>query len=275
MKLALSTLGCPQWDLATICARAKTFGYDGIDFRGLQEALDITTLPAFARDGAATRRQIADAGLEVSGIASSIRLCAAEKRAENLEEARRTIPVATALGCRNIRVFGGGEIAKHGRAACAAAGRDCLGAILDLPGARELRWLFETHDHWIQSADCRLLLDSIADPAFGALWDMGLTGMEEAETPAAVHAALGARIGAAHVKDAVRDPGSPKAVMGRWRYVPPGEGILPLAESIGLLHHAGFTGYLIFEHEKRWHPELPEPEVVFPAFVRWARPLLQ
>lgn len=28
---------------------------------------------------------------------------------------------------------------------------------------------------------------------------------------------------------------------------------------------------LQFEHEKCWHPELAEPEDIFPAFVKWVR----
>jgi hypothetical protein len=30
----------------------------------------------------------------------------------------------------------------------------------------------------------------------------------------------------------------------------------------------------MFEHEKRWHPELEDPAIIFPQFVGWARPLI-
>jgi sugar phosphate isomerase/epimerase len=54
-----------------------------------------------------------------------------------------------------------------------------------------------------------------------------------------------------------------------WRYVFPGQGQLPLAEAIQLLKANGYDGWLVFEHEKRWHPILPEPEAAFPAFAQW------
>jgi len=57
-----------------------------------------------------------------------------------------------------------------------------------------------------------------------------------------------------------------------WHYVAPGTGELPLAESIHLLKENGYDGWLLFEHEKRWHPNLPEPEEIFPQFVAWVRP---
>ena len=73
MKISFSTLGCPEWDLDTICRRGREYGYEGVDFRGLQETMDVTLLPAFTSGVAQTRRQLADAGMEVSGISSSAR----------------------------------------------------------------------------------------------------------------------------------------------------------------------------------------------------------
>jgi len=34
VKLAFTTLGCPDWDLDTIISKAAEFGFDGVDFRG-------------------------------------------------------------------------------------------------------------------------------------------------------------------------------------------------------------------------------------------------
>lgn len=89
MKISLMTLGCPRWDLDTICERGREYGFDGIDFRGLLNEIDITVLPEFTADVDATMCKIADAGLEVSGIASSINVCVPEARERNLEEAKR------------------------------------------------------------------------------------------------------------------------------------------------------------------------------------------
>jgi len=276
MKLSFMTLGSPTWDLPTICARGQEFGFDGVDFRGYLDSIDITTRPEFTTGVTDTRRMLADAGLAVSGVSSSITVCVPERRAANLEEARRTIGVANALGAANIRIFGGGDLEAHSRVELAQIGCDCIADILNLDGARQLHWLFETHDQWIKAQDCKLLLDAIPDPAFGALWDMGHTYRVGEELPADTFAALGGRVGYAHVKDAVYEPAHPQAMGDGWRYVIPGTGQLPLAESIGLLKASGYGaagGWLLFEHEKRWHPELLEPEVIFPAFIHWARSL--
>jgi sugar phosphate isomerase/epimerase len=275
MKLAFTTLACPKWDLKTVCAKAREYGYDGIDFRGLQETLDITTLPAFTSQIAETRKIIADAGIETCGVSTSINVCDAKKLEANLAEAKRTIPVALGLGAKNIRIFGGGDVATLGKEGAAKIGRECIGQILGLPGARQLNWLFETHDNWISGADCRLLLDAIPDPAFGALWDIGHTPRVGGETPEQTYAAIGKRVRYTHIKDAIYDKSHPQAMSDGWRYVACGEGTVPLAEAIALLQQGGYTGYLVFEHEKKWHPELPEPEAILPKFTAWARRVLR
>ena len=274
MKISFTSLGCPEWDLDTVITKGSAYGYDGVDFRGIQNEIDITKLPAFTSGVAETRRKLKQAGLGVSGISSSITVCVAEKREANVEEAKRTIAVAHDLGCTNVRVFGGGDLARHTREELAKIGRAGVESLLALDGASSLRWLFETHDNWIKSTDCRLLLDHISNPAFGALWDIGHTPRVGGETPQETWAAIGPRVGYTHVKDASYDAKHPLAMQDGWRYVPPGTGQLPLAEAIALLKKNGYTGWLMFEHEKRWHPELPEPDVVFPVFVKWIRPLI-
>lgn len=274
MKLAFTTLGCPDWDLQTICQKGKDYGFDGIDFRGLKEDLDITKVPAFTTELAATKAKLAEAGLVVSGISSSISLCDASLHIQNIEEAKRALSVALALGVPYIRVFGKGELQRHTRTELASIGQRTMEEILALERAEDVYWVFETHDHWIRSHDCQLLLERIPAPAFGVLWDMGHTTRVGQETAAQTLDTLGDRILYVHVKDALYAPDHPHAMADGWRYVAPGAGQLPLAEAIHLLQSRGYDGWLVFEHEKRWHRELPEPEEIFPQFIEWIRAVI-
>src|ERR1044071_5484379 len=94
MKIAFMTLGCPNWDLDTIIACGREYGFDGVDFRGYLNEIDITKLPMFTSGAAETRQKLDDAGLAVSCISSSIKVCDANARQANIDEARRTIDVA-------------------------------------------------------------------------------------------------------------------------------------------------------------------------------------
>lgn len=274
MKISFMTLGCPNWTLDDICSKGASYGFDAVDFRGLGPEIDVTKLPAFTTGVEATKRQLEGAGLAVSGISSSLAICNPERREANLEEARRTVPVALALGAPNIRVFGGNYPEGITRAQAADCGAAVMEEILKIDGAEKLNWLFETHDEWIKGEQARMLIDRVSHPAFGVLWDTGHTYRVTKETPAQTYAAVGKWVRYAHIKDAAYEPSHPNAMKDGWRYVIPGTGQLPLAESITLLKSNGFSGYLLCEHEKRWHPDLVEPEVIFPAFVKWVKPLI-
>ena len=50
----------------------------------------------------------------------------------------------------------------------------------------------------------------------------------------------------------------------RWRCV---AGTLPIEECVQTLHRHGYEGYLAFEWEKKWAPEIPEPEEAFPRYA--------
>ena len=65
----------------------------------------------------------------------------------------------------------------------------------------------------------------------------------------------------AQVKDARR------TADGEWRLVLLGAGEVPVAEMLGLLLAAGYPHWISVEWEKRWHPEIEEPEVALPQHL--------
>lgn len=262
MKLSTSTLGCPDWDLDTILANCKAYGYDAIDFRGLQADLDITKSEAFTTGLSETRKKIADSGLAVSGISSSLTVCDKAKREANLEEARRTIPLALELNVPHVRIFGGGDPKETSLQDLAAYGAEVIHEVLQLDGARELRWCMETHDRWSLGAELMRIMRLVDDPAVGVLWDT-LHTIRHGETPEESAKLFGGRLYYTHFKDAVPEE--------EWRLVSLGDGNVDIAGAVSVLKAAGYDGYLTLEHEKRWHPIIDPPEVAFPTAVKWFR----
>jgi sugar phosphate isomerase/epimerase len=70
-----------------------------------------------------------------------------------------------------------------------------------------------------------------------------------------------------HVKDS-RPAGAAR------RYVLTGDGDVPVRRQFDTLARLGYRGYDSFEWEKRWHPEIEEPEVALAHFARVAREYL-
>jgi sugar phosphate isomerase/epimerase len=52
-----------------------------------------------------------------------------------------------------------------------------------------------------------------------------------------------------------------------------GDGELPIAKLYAALKSIGYDGWFTLEWEKRWHPEIEEPEVAIPAFAKFIRAL--
>ena len=74
----------------------------------------------------------------------------------------------------------------------------------------------------------------------------------------------------AHIKDSVPFDRRGK---DNYRYTLLGEGDIPLREAMSCLRSGDYDGYLTVEWEKRWYPELAEPELAFPQHAAKLREL--
>jgi sugar phosphate isomerase/epimerase len=267
MKLAFTTLGCPDWDIDTIIHRAREYGYQGVDFRGYRGAMDIPALPEFSTHLNVTAARFRDAGLEVPGFSSSARIFAAP--AEALEEIRAYAAICPAFGAQFIRVFGGALGATPRDAAVQQAARTLreAAAIAVDAGATIV---LETHDDWIAAQDVAAVLEHADAANAGALWDVHNPYRMRGEAPDDTWRILGRWIKYTHVKDSRRAPESASG----YELCLTGAGDIPLAAIVAVLKHGRYSGYLTFEWEKRWHPELPPPEEAFPGYVACMRGLL-
>lgn len=268
MKLAFTTLGCHEWDVETIAARAREYGFDGVDFRGYRGEMDVWKLPEFSRRADETASRFADAGLEVPCFSSSAKLCAPGEHANQAveTEVRQYLGLCRTFGARFVRVFGGdfGDMPRE-RAVDLAAGRlQKLGAMAADHG---VRILVETHDAWTAGADVRAIIEAADTPAAGVLWDIHHPYRASGEEPSQTWKALGPWIAYTHWKDATIDAD------GKHRLCIVGRGDLPLARFYQVLARGGYSGYATLEWERKWHPELAPAEEAFPAFVRDMRKL--
>jgi sugar phosphate isomerase/epimerase len=114
----------------------------------------------------------------------------------------------------------------------------------------------ETHDSFASAVLVGELLQRVGSSSFAAIWDVHHP-CRVGESPEEVLRALGGRIYLVHVKDARRRD-------DEWELVGLGDGDVPVRESLAALRATGYDGWLTVEWEKRWHPELAEPEVALP-----------
>lgn len=268
MKLSFTTLGCPTWDLDTIIARAVEYGYQGVDFRGLNGEMNVYLLPEFSEKADETRRRFADAGLEISCFSSSVKAFSKNDLPKNIEEISAYARLCEIFGTPYIRVFGGGigDTPREQAIEQMAANLNELARIVKGKG---IKLLVETHDSWTDARHMRAVMDRTDPETVGVLWDTHHPYRMIGEAPADTWALLGPRIAYTHWKDSRKNP---QAKNG-FEYCLAGQGEIPMVEFYRLLKQNGYSGYFTVEWEKKWHPALPEPEVAFPQYAEYLRRL--
>jgi sugar phosphate isomerase/epimerase len=255
--IAFSTLAFPGADLATVVTLGRDWGYGGVELRLIDGELIDPAMPAEERDR--VRHTIATAGLPVVAVDSSIRLTGDDPG----PELARFLELASDWEAPLVRVFGGSlpEDATARRTALESAARVLEAAV---PAADRLgvRIGLETHDSFSAAAVVAQVLELVGSPAVGAVWDSHHP-YRVGESAADVWAAIGPRTLLAQVKDARRDPGRADG----WQLVPLGQGEVPVREMLALLSAGGYPGWISVEWEKRWHPEIDDPEVALPQHL--------
>jgi sugar phosphate isomerase/epimerase len=273
MRLSFSTLGCPAWSFDEIVSRARAYGFDGVGFRGVLGELDLTRLPQFgAADIVATRGLLAAAGLIASMVLTSSRLIvpAAEVEA-NRVLAESHIDIAAALGSPYIRVFGGQFPIGLAHAAAVERAAERLRRLGDYAASRGVAVLLETHDDFTDPALLRRVMEAADHPGVGVLWDVHHPFRILGQPVETAYKLLAPWLRSVDLKDSIPDAAAPLG----YRYVPIGDGDVPIGAALGCLRAGGYDGFLTFEWEKLWHPELAAPEQALPQFVATLREMLE
>jgi sugar phosphate isomerase/epimerase len=258
--IAFSTLAFPNASLASALSLGRHWGYTGVELRLINGQLIDPSMSA--ADRAQVKRTLAD--LPVVAVDTSIRLTGDDAG----PQLGRFLQLASDWEAPLVRVFGGALAAEDpARQEQLRAAAAVLESSVPLASRLGVAIGVETHDDFSASSVVAELL-AMADPEWvGAVWD-SLHPHRVGDRPADVYANLRQRILLAQVKDARRTPGSDG---DEWQLVLLGEGEVPVRQMLGLLEAGGYRRWISVEWEKRWHPEIEEPEVALPQHLRLLR----
>ena len=267
LPLGFSTLGCPAWTWTQILDFARSHGFATVELRGLQKTMDLTQAPEFSREGGSldlANQQLRERRLRVSDLGASAQMHEQDptKRAAQLDEARRFIDLAEALHAPYVRVFGNNYVKDVPRADMLAHIAGGLRELGDYARPKGVTVLIESHGDFTDSPSLLEILRQADSPAVQLLWDAHHTFVSGKEQPEDTVRQLGRYIRHTHLKDSV-----PAATTGGRRYVLTGTGEVPVRRQIEALVKIGYRGFYSFEWEKRWHPDIAEPEVAIAQFA--------
>lgn len=262
--IAFSTLGCPAWSWKSILANADKDGYVALELRGIAGEMDLPKVPEFTGTRLAeAKRDLAALGIAVSDLGASARMHEKDPavRAQQFDEGRRFIDLAQAMGVKYVRMFGDKFPEGEPRDEVMKRVIEGFRTMADYGKPAGVTVLIESHGDFTRSADLENILTSVESPQFALLWDAHHSFVAAGEQPADTFARIGKWTRHTHLKDS-KPEGADR------RYVLLGAGEVPVKEQVKVLAAAGYKGLYCFEWEKKWHPEIEEPEVAFPHYAK-------
>ena len=256
MKIAFSTLCCPNYDWKEIFSMATDLGFDGIEVRYIKEEEALSPFSVEKCDSTAVMLKKAKIEIPCLSTGGCIKH---DNWNENKEEILKYINIAPKVGAKYIRILGDIHAEPEGevnddivaqRIKEIAPEAEKNGVIL----------LIETNGVYADTQRLANLLNDIASDNVAALWDVHHPYRYFGESAETTLTNLGAYIKHVHVKDSVMDN-------GKVTYKLIGEGDIPLDDIMLALKSINYEGYVTLEWVKRWNSELSDAGVIFPKFV--------
>jgi sugar phosphate isomerase/epimerase len=263
LPLGFSTLGCPTWPWPRILDFAAEHEFASVELRGIQTNMDLTKVPELAAEHIGeAKRQLRAHGLVVSCLGASAHMHEMDpvKHEAQLDEARRFIDLAQALGAPYVRVFGNEYVKDVPRADMLEHIAGALRGLGDYARGKDVTVIIESHGDFTDSPALLEILQKADSPNVALLWDAHHTFVSGKEQPEDTVRQLGRYIRHTHLKDSV-------AAGTDRRYVLTGTGEVPVKRQIAALAKTRYRGFYSFEWEKRWHAEIEEPEVAIAQYA--------
>ena len=262
MKIAFSTLGCPDFAWKDIYSMAKDLGFDGIEIRGLgDEIYAVNAKPFTQAELKNTITKLEELRLEIPCLSSGCCLKYREKEAQNIQEITQYIELAAKLGAPYIRILADLAPQPEGEVDDRYI-ISVLNQLLPLAEEKNVTLLVETNGVYSDTKRLASLLNQMGSDAVGALWDLHHPYRYAGESPEESVKNLGAYIKYVHIKDSVME-------QGKISYRMLGEGDLPIDKMMLALRSINYEGCVSLEWVKRWARDLGDAGIVFPNFINY------
>lgn len=266
MKLAFSTLGCPDWRWNDIYSTAKDLKFDGIEVRGVANELYVPHIKVFAPDRIdATIAKLRELKLEIPMLTSGISVGTPYSSSSGadigpMDAAKEYMDLAQKLGAKYVRVM----ISSHPQPEeCNLEEAIRLYTEMCRYGEeKDVMPLIETNGILASSKAMEEFVEGIESENKGVLWDVHHPYRFFSEDPRETFRNIGRFVKYTHVKDS--------RMLGETiSYRMMGYGDVPVFDALKVLKENGYDGYVSLEWVKRWNPDLEEPGIVFAHFMSY------
>lgn len=256
IRLAFSTLACPQWTLTQAIEQAKAMGYQGIELvtRFGRNTPDLACDP-HQQDAAEIREKLKQAGIEAVCLSTNVSLTVKGHDHEQaaMQMARSAILQAAAIGAPMVRLLAwdvpAGEIVRQTLARVATQARE----LADFAGSQGIQILLENNGAIATGRDWWWCMDMIRHPMVALSWNVRSAALA-GEKPAISIPMLNSRIRLVKLTD-FTETGRPVQL---------GDGQLGAEKVLHRLMGIGYSGFVSVEWDRLSDASLASAEEVLP-----------
>jgi sugar phosphate isomerase/epimerase len=267
MKIAFSTVGCPDWSWEDIISTAKDLKYDGIEIRGIGDEMYAPKIkPFLSLNQPATMQKLQSLNLKIACLATSCYLFDKEKKEAILKEGMEYIDLAQKLSIPFIRVLGDKSPESSENVDIDYVVSNLL-KLCNYCAGKNVTLLLETNGVFANSEVMLNLIERFESQPVGILWDIHHPYRFFHEEINTTYGRLGKYIKHVHIKDSVIKSGTVN-------YKLTGYGDIPVKEAIFTLKENKFDGFISLEWVKRWCSELEDPGIVYSQFISYISDIL-
>jgi len=250
---------------------ARKFGYEGVELRALAGSLDLLSRVEFsAPQLAQTKAYFEDEGIEICCVDTSCTFHSSEasERANQVRIALAHAELAAKLGAPLIRVFPDKIQPGAQRDETRDWIAECLRAVAErMPDGVDVA--LETHGDFASAEAAAEIVKLANQPKVKLIWDVA-NSVAAGDTIEQAGRVVQHYLAHIHLRDAKPVTGSE-----HWLPVLAGNGRVSFAEALAVIRELNYDGYISFEWEKYWRPEIEAPEVALPDFTNAIRNLVE
>ncbi len=265
-RAAFSTVACPEWTLERVARAGAEYGYEGVELRTFGYGSTRLACDPALTAAAKVRSLFADMGVQIACLATGARFDEPIRprvmgrvfgdTEASVRQAKAAIDLAAQIECPLVRVFGFEFPSNEKRKNALPRIEERLRLVADAARNTGVKVVLENGGSFPRAADLLELIDRVASPLLGAAYAAPVAWAAE-EDPAEGARLLGDRLWTAKIKDYAGSVPCPL-----------GHGEVPCAPFVTALASMAFDGWLVYEWDRLWLPDLAPPEAVLPGAVK-------
>ncbi len=255
MKIAFSTLACPNMPLDQVASLAARCGYLGVDIRSFIDESDRLASDPMSHDPAAVDSIFDNAGVIPLCLSTGVsyhkaidppvigRIWVNEEA--GVPETKSFVDCAARSGTKFVRVYGSELPAAEPRTWSMRRVTERLALATQTCRNTDVRLLIENAGSFAKAETLRELIDLVNLQWLGASYNIQ-AAVNAGECPIEGLRALGDALRVVRIMD-VDEDGNPVEL---------GKGVYPLEKLFQTLQSMNYDGWIVYEYPKHWCPEL-------------------